>query len=68
MTGRFPYVSSKCNQYLLVVYDYDSNAILVEVLKSRSGTDINNAYMTIFLRLAKQECAPSTFTLDNEIS
>ena len=40
LTGRFPYVSSRGNQYFLVVYDYDSNAILVEVLKSRSGKEI----------------------------
>ena len=27
-TGKFPFTSSRGNQYLLIVYDYDSNAIL----------------------------------------
>jgi hypothetical protein len=34
-TGRFPVISSKGNQYIMVVYDYDSNHILAEPLKSR---------------------------------
>ena len=68
ITGRFPYMSSRGNQYFLVIYDYDSNAILVEVLKSRSGTDIKNAYMSIYTKLASRGCAPRTFILDNEIS
>ena len=68
VTGKFPYMSSRGNQYFLVIYDYDSNAILVEVLKSRSGTDIKNAYMSIYSKLASRGCAPRAFILDNEIS
>ncbi len=68
ITGCFPYMSSRGNQYFLVVYDYDSNAILVELLKSRTGADIKNAYMTIYQKLASRGCAPKTFILDNEIS
>jgi hypothetical protein len=33
-TGCFPVTSSQGNQYILVLYDYDSNAILVEPLKN----------------------------------
>ena len=29
LTGRFPHKSSRGNEYLLVVYDFDSNTILV---------------------------------------
>ena len=68
LTGRFPYVSSRGDQYFLPVYDYDSNKILVKVLKSKSGKEIKHAYMTIFHKLARRGCAPSTFILDNEIS
>ena len=32
-TGRFPHKSTRGNEYVMVVYDYDSNAILVEALK-----------------------------------
>ena len=34
LTGRFPHKSSSGNEYILVVYDYDSNAILAEALSS----------------------------------
>jgi hypothetical protein len=27
-TGRFPMVSSKGDKYIMILYDYDSNAIL----------------------------------------
>ena len=35
LTGRFPYKSARGNQYILLVYDYDSNAILVQPLPNR---------------------------------
>ncbi len=68
LTGRFPYQSSCGNQYFLVVYNYDSNAILVELLKYRNGTKIKNPYLAIINRLTTHGCAPSTFILDNEVS
>lgn len=40
LTGRFPYRSSRGYQYLLLLYDYDSNAILVEPLKNRTANSI----------------------------
>jgi len=47
LTGRFPYVSSRGNQCLLVVYDYDSNAILVEPHRSRPAAHILDAWLKI---------------------
>ena len=38
--GRFSYVSSRGNQYILVLYDQDYNAIFVELLKRRYGTQL----------------------------
>lgn len=67
LTGRFPYISSRGYQYFLVVYDYNSNAILIEVLKCCSGAEICTAYQKIVTRLAQQGCAPQLFILDNEI-
>ena len=52
LTGQFPYMSTRGNQHFLVVYDYDSNAILVELLKNWSGSEIKNAYMSIYNKLA----------------
>ena len=40
LTGHFPHKSSSGNEYLLVVYDYDSNAILAEALSSCQGGEI----------------------------
>ena len=37
-TGRFPVTSSKGHQYILVLYDYDANAILTEALRNRTAT------------------------------
>jgi hypothetical protein len=35
LTGRFPITSSQGHKYLYVLYDYDSNAILIEPIKSK---------------------------------
>jgi hypothetical protein len=39
-TGAFPTTSSNGNKYMLVMYHYDTNAILVEPLKTRHGNEI----------------------------
>jgi hypothetical protein len=43
-TGRFPITSSQGHKYILILYDYDSNAILAKPIKSRSAGDILRAY------------------------
>ena len=43
LRGRFPHTSSRGNQYLLVIYDYDSNAILAAPLKNRQAGEITKA-------------------------
>jgi hypothetical protein len=39
-TGRFPVVSSKGNKYIMVLYDYDSNAILATPIKDRTAPEL----------------------------
>jgi hypothetical protein len=39
-TGRFPITSSRRSKYIMVVYDYDSNAILTELLTSRTKSEL----------------------------
>ena len=34
VTGRFPVTSNRGNTYLFVLYDYDSNCIIVRPMKS----------------------------------
>jgi hypothetical protein len=36
-TGRFPVVSSKGNKYIMILYYYDSNAILAKPIKDRTS-------------------------------
>jgi hypothetical protein len=43
-TGTFPITSSKGSKYLMVLYDYDSNAILAEPLKFRSKLKMIHGY------------------------
>ena len=68
LTGRFPYKSSRGNEYLLVVYDYDSNAILVEPLKNRTAHVITKAWQKIHSTFKNRGVDPKLYILDNEIS
>ena len=68
LTGRFPYRSSRGHQYLLLIYDYDSNAILVEPLKNRKSESIIQAWQKITKILERQGIQPKYFIMDNEAS
>ena len=36
-TGRFPITLSRGNKYVMITYDHNSNAILVQLLKTKSA-------------------------------
>ena len=42
LIGQYPTISSSGNQYILVIYDYDSNAIIGELLRIQQKVDILN--------------------------
>ena len=67
-TGRFPFTSSRGNQYLMIIYDYDSNAILHEPLKNRTATELTRAWTAIHQRLSIGGSKPEIYILDNEFS
>ena len=67
-TGKFPHMSSRGNQYVVVLYDYDSNAIILEPLKSSQGKEIAAAFTTAFGRLTKHGHEVKVHVLDNECS
>ena len=67
LPGKFPFTSSRGTQYFLVIYHYNSNAILVTTLKNRTASEINNVYMKLFNMLIRG-WSPQTFILDNETS
>ena len=68
LTGCFPVTSIQGHKYLLIVYDYDSNAILAEPLRSRSDTDLLHAYDTVINLLKQHGLTPQLQRLDNEAS
>jgi hypothetical protein len=42
-TGKFPVQSSRGYNYVMVLYDYDSNAILSKPLKTRQASELTTA-------------------------
>ena len=54
-TGRFPIVSQRGNQYTMVLYNYDSNAILAEGCKERTATELTATYDKLYNRLTRAE-------------
>jgi hypothetical protein len=68
-TDRFPVTSSQGgHKYILILYDYDSNAILTEPLKSHNGGEILRAYTKLYEYLKQRGFKPQTHWLDNEAS
>jgi mRNA-degrading endonuclease HigB of HigAB toxin-antitoxin module len=67
LTGRFLVHSIDGNLYVLVLCPYDTNAILVELLKSQSETDQVKAYKRI-LQCIPAQFRPRTHVMDNEAS
>ena len=67
-TRRFPVRSSAGNHYNLVLYNYDSNAILTEALKTRQGPELLKAYTKIIKYLQMRGFHPRLHWLDNEAS
>ena len=53
---------------MLIVYDYDSNMILAEPMKSRSGAEYLAAYQKIHSLLTSRGLKPQMQNLDNEAS
>lgn len=68
LTGRFPTTSSKGNRYTLIIYEYDSNAILAEAMKNRSDAEALRAYAVIIKLLISRGLRPKLQRLDNEAS
>ena len=67
-TGRFPITSSCGYKYIMIAYDYDSNKILAEPIKSRTSLHIKDAYQKMSKFLCSRGLIPRTHVLDNECS
>eukprot|EP00804_Cyclotella_cryptica_P013348 CCRYP_005123-RA/>CCRYP_005123-RA protein AED:0.24 eAED:0.24 QI:0/0/0/1/1/1/2/0/905 len=67
-TGKFPTRSQRGNKYIMVLVEIDSNAILVEPMKSRKDEEMIRAYDALVGRLQRAGIQPKKHVLDNEIS
>jgi hypothetical protein len=67
-TGKFPTQSSHGHKYIMVMVEIDSNAILVEPMKSRKNQEMIRAYDALVKRLQRAGIKPKKHVLDNEIS
>ena len=60
--------SSKGNQYIMVIAELDSDAILFEPVKSKPAGDMVTTWQHTIDRLKKCGITPKHQILDNEIS
>jgi hypothetical protein len=67
-TGRFPVVSSKDNKYIIILCDYDSNAILSQPIKYRTAPELSKAFQFMEQELVARGLKPKLMKLDNEAS
>ena len=67
-TGKFPCTSASGNNYIMVIYDYDSNAILLEPIRNRKGPTLVEAHRRLHTRLTRAGLRPRFLMLDNECS
>jgi hypothetical protein len=66
--GIFPVVSSKGNKYIMILYDYDSNAILAQPIKDRTAPELLRAFQVMEQELVARGLKPKLMKLDNEAS
>ena len=67
-TGRFPIQLSSGKIYMMVIYAYDPNAILVKPLPDRSKESIVQEYHKHIQHFTKRGFKPRIQRLDNEAS
>jgi hypothetical protein len=65
-TGRLPQTSESGHNYVLVAYDYDSNAILLRALKNKTAAALTEAIKSVHQTLTRGGCQPKFHRLDNE--
>jgi hypothetical protein len=65
-TGIFPVFSSKGNKYIMILYDYDSNAILAQPIKDSTAPELLKAFQIMEQELDARGLKPKLMKLDNE--
>ena len=66
--GRFPFTSTRGMNYIFLLYNHDSNAILIHPIKSRQAHHLVEGYDACYAKLQTAGITPVLHKLDNEIS
>ena len=67
-TGQFPIVSITDMQCIMVLYNYDSNVILAQPCRSRTGLELTETYNKVYKWFIKAGVVPVIQQLDNKVS
>jgi hypothetical protein len=68
LTGRFPKTPISGNNYILILYDYDSNSVLSAPMKNRGEKDMVRTFDLLIQALIIRGLTPHLQRLDNEAS
>ena len=68
LNGRFPVPSNRAMQYMLILYAYDTNTILVDPIKTRSDAYMLHAYDVLYEKIENSGQAPKLNIIYNEAS
>jgi hypothetical protein len=68
LTGRFPTTSLSGKNYILILYDYDSNIVLSAHMKNRGDKEMVRAFDLLIQSLIIHGFIPSLQRLENEAS
>ena len=68
LTGSFLNKSSKSNIHFMVMYDYNSNAILAEPIKNGQAATIRYAFLNTHKILKPRGSEPKFYIMDNDCS
>ena len=68
LPGRSPFISSIRNNYIFIMYDFDSNAILAEPIKSKKTKHLIEGFTSCHKQITAEGITPILLRLDNDIS
>ena len=66
LAGRFPVTSNIGNKYLFIIYDYESNCILVRPMNNRKDKEFTRVFQDLHGHLTTRGLKPNYMVLDNE--
>jgi hypothetical protein len=67
-TGYFPIISSRGNVSIMVLYEYDRNAIMAEPIKNNKAGELLRSFQVMEQKLAFRGLKPKLMMLDSEAS